>query len=285
MGYEKLGFVSGQTLKAEHLNHMEEGIANAGGGADWNAKEGEAGYVQNRTHWEEQLEDIVILPEATFTPEEMDGVLVAPLPNTFTLKEGVTYKVNWNGETYQCKAVGAMGSIFIGNLDAIGSPVEGAGEPFGIGYSQEYGERMVFVNDGSTEVVLSVSEISNVVHKLDKKFLPDDIGGGVKFVKVGYFREQDVSTYGISLSATATYEEIADWIKSGIDVKVVYEKWVATLQYSDALYDIATFEALSTFQHVFTHMVLGDQVTLISIRIDSDDNVYIDEAEIPLTTE
>lgn len=31
MSYEKLGFTSGQTLKAEHLNHMEDGIANAGG--------------------------------------------------------------------------------------------------------------------------------------------------------------------------------------------------------------------------------------------------------------
>ena len=29
MSYNKLGFTSGQILKAEHLNHMEEGIANA----------------------------------------------------------------------------------------------------------------------------------------------------------------------------------------------------------------------------------------------------------------
>lgn len=29
MSYNKLGFTSGQKLKAEHLNHMEEGIANA----------------------------------------------------------------------------------------------------------------------------------------------------------------------------------------------------------------------------------------------------------------
>jgi hypothetical protein len=36
MSYEKLGFTSGQTLKAEHLNHMEEGIANAGGASSWN---------------------------------------------------------------------------------------------------------------------------------------------------------------------------------------------------------------------------------------------------------
>lgn len=36
MSYNKLGFTSGQTLKAEHLNHMEEGIANAGGIKSWN---------------------------------------------------------------------------------------------------------------------------------------------------------------------------------------------------------------------------------------------------------
>lgn len=34
MSYEKLGFESGQKLKAEHLNHMEEGIANAYGSAE-----------------------------------------------------------------------------------------------------------------------------------------------------------------------------------------------------------------------------------------------------------
>lgn len=31
MSYNKLGFTSGQTLKAEHLNYIEDGIANAGG--------------------------------------------------------------------------------------------------------------------------------------------------------------------------------------------------------------------------------------------------------------
>lgn len=32
MAYEKIGFSDGQVLKAEDLNHIEEGIANAGGG-------------------------------------------------------------------------------------------------------------------------------------------------------------------------------------------------------------------------------------------------------------
>lgn len=34
MAYEKLGFVSGQVLKAEHLNHIEDGIASIGGSGD-----------------------------------------------------------------------------------------------------------------------------------------------------------------------------------------------------------------------------------------------------------
>lgn len=38
MEYIKQNFVDGQTLKADHLNHMEDGIANAsgGGGSSWN---------------------------------------------------------------------------------------------------------------------------------------------------------------------------------------------------------------------------------------------------------
>ena len=36
MTYIRQNFTSGQTLKADHLNHMEEGIANAGGVTSWN---------------------------------------------------------------------------------------------------------------------------------------------------------------------------------------------------------------------------------------------------------
>jgi len=35
MGYIKQNFVSGQTLKADHLNHIEEGIASIPD-VDWN---------------------------------------------------------------------------------------------------------------------------------------------------------------------------------------------------------------------------------------------------------
>lgn len=58
MSYEKLGFVKGQTLKAEHLNHMEEGIANAGGASvqsDWNQTDENAlDYIKNKPYYEKR---------------------------------------------------------------------------------------------------------------------------------------------------------------------------------------------------------------------------------------
>lgn len=64
--YIKQNFTKGQTLKADHLNHMEDGIASVaervnglsgGAGTDWNENDPtSASYVQNRTHWVEIIE-------------------------------------------------------------------------------------------------------------------------------------------------------------------------------------------------------------------------------------
>lgn len=53
MSYIKQNFVSGQTLKADHLNYIEDGIMNACKSHDWNATEGESGHILNRTHYED----------------------------------------------------------------------------------------------------------------------------------------------------------------------------------------------------------------------------------------
>lgn len=198
MSYEKLGFVKGQTLKAEHLNHMEEGISNASG-ADWNAKEGEVGYIENRTHYEE-IGEIIILPETNYTLIEDGGIPTTELPNTFTLIAGNTYIVNWNGVKYTCECIEDRGILAIGDVKALESII-GAGEPFGILYNPSANLGALISNDGSTEVVLSVSEISTVVHKLNKKYLPDDIGGGTPI-------EFTVSEDGETVTCNLSCEEL-----------------------------------------------------------------------------
>ena len=60
--YIKQNFESGQILKAEHLNHMEDGITALsdkvsnlnGGNPDWSQNDETApDYIKGRTHWTE----------------------------------------------------------------------------------------------------------------------------------------------------------------------------------------------------------------------------------------
>jgi hypothetical protein len=173
MSYEKLGFVSGQTLKAEHLNHMEEGIAKAGGGADWKANEGEDGYIKNRTHWEQEVDGVIVLPEQTYTLENQDGIFGTMLSSPFSLEAGKTYKVVWNGEIYVNKSLEFDGFVFVGDGSATGIPVESSGEPFVIGYDAVGDYGMMVSIDGSAEVTMSLREVGATIHKLDVKYLPD----------------------------------------------------------------------------------------------------------------
>lgn len=79
-----------------------------------------------------------------------------------------------------------------------------------------------------------VSVTKNVTHPIDPKFLPDNVGGGVKYVTIG---ENDDGNF----TSSATYDEIAEWIAAGMDVKCVYGKYVLNLIYSSAMSDVSTF--------------------------------------------
>jgi hypothetical protein len=72
-----------------------------GGSADWNAKEGEAGYVKNRTHWEE--EGIVALVDnQTYEFEDWGGVYGYQAEYSGQLFEfGKVYTVMWDGVSYE----------------------------------------------------------------------------------------------------------------------------------------------------------------------------------------
>lgn len=82
-----------------------------------------------------------------------------------------------------------------------------------------------------------VEHTKTVVHKLDKKFLPDNIGGGIKYVTIGMDDNDDYT-------ASATYDEIAEWINAGIDVKCIYGKHILPLVYSDAVGGISMMEMM-----------------------------------------
>lgn len=115
------------------------------------------------------------------------------------------------------------------------------------------------------------------VHKLDKKYLPDDIGGGVKYVTIGgEYDENDNVTY----TASATYDEIAEWIKSGVDVKCIYENYEFSLVGSSVLSEISTM-VMEARSHKFIGFNLSfEPAMLMVIDINEWDNVYVYESAL-----
>jgi hypothetical protein len=143
---------------------------NIGGGADWNAKEGEPGHVLNRTHWTQQGV-VEILPETTVTISE-DGQASLQLNTPAII--GETYTINWNGTAYTCVAQDLSeleaGTIGIGDFTNFGG--SGNGEPFTFVCASTMG--IIFPLDGSTSVIISIYCEGENVHKLDAKFLPPE---------------------------------------------------------------------------------------------------------------
>ena len=68
------------------------------GEPDWNAKEGEEGYIKNRTHWDERgYTEFTMEISPAWGEEEYDI-------NFTELKWGEIYPIIWNGVTYECQA-------------------------------------------------------------------------------------------------------------------------------------------------------------------------------------
>lgn len=148
------------------------GGGTSGGGADWAASEGEAGYVKNRTHWEE--EGIVTLVDnetLTGFSEMKNGIYFVNTPTDWiSIEIGKTYTVIWDGETYECGCVDVQGMACLGNPNYM-MMQHGGDYPFAW-----------FVVGGEAYLVTELSDESHtatiraevmVVHHLDPKYIKD----------------------------------------------------------------------------------------------------------------
>lgn len=117
------------------------------------------------------------LLEETFNIEFYadESVLSAEFPLDQPLIVGNTYKVVYDGVPYECVAWESEGDIGLGNGEIDGYE-HSEDVPFMIGTSSANNESIWWlVFYGVDSHIVSISEV--VVHKLDKKYLPDDIGG------------------------------------------------------------------------------------------------------------
>lgn len=145
-----------------------------GGGADWDAAEGEPGHVKNRTHWVEQHGVLLEETEAvTFTHPtfgQMWTIKKAP-----ELEVGRTYTIIYNGNSFNCVCQAAPAglvddetAVAMGNFSVVGGA--NTGEPFAMLISNLSQEIGIIDLVGSAAVQVEIR--GEVYHKIDSKFLP-----------------------------------------------------------------------------------------------------------------
>jgi hypothetical protein len=152
-----------ELLKARSLFGGKPG--GSGGGADWNANEGEAGYVKNRTHYTAKEE--VTLFEGSVQDTEGWGVELIGAPKFVV---GQEYTVVLDGATYKCEANEEydIGAPYLGEDDGGNLNFDYSIYPFSInGYEGVYAN---FAD--KNEHSLKLTTVEEVNHKLDEKYLP-----------------------------------------------------------------------------------------------------------------
>ena len=144
-----------------------------GGGvqSDWNQNdETQPDYVKNRPFYIGNPVETVLVEESTVSFAAEDGWYVGQLESTFSATVGETYKVSWDGTTYECACIDFNGNISIGNLSIVGHGSD-TGEPFLMDVNNGMA-LAIFTADTSASHTISISRFTQEVVKIDRKYLP-----------------------------------------------------------------------------------------------------------------
>jgi hypothetical protein len=168
--------LSGLKTLLEPLIHLIDKKAER---PDWNENDpNSSSYIANRTHYEETN-----FKELLYTSISLDSNGIYDIyPSPFSLQEGNSYKVIWDGITYDCIARhDGYGDFYIGNQEfavILGgwgfSEVIESNEPFFIATNERYDEAIFFGVEGNHTITLSGED--TVIHKIDEKYLPNLVG-------------------------------------------------------------------------------------------------------------
>ena len=205
------------TREEMFLSMISGGGTGGSGGADWNASEGEPGYVKNRTHYEETAvvnEPIVISwdgntegltnPNGSVLYKVSDLILSNDQLNTttITLNDGTEYIVGaMLDQCYITEDIAMIGEFaaFVRKSDVTA---------FGMTFP-ESGLYFVYF-DGFYTSSLSTTEpiehTKTIVHTIDKKYLPAGIGSGGVFVANIVYSDPGYTTNVTSEELNKAYE-------------------------------------------------------------------------------
>ena len=144
--------------------------------SDWNQNDDtQLDYVKNRPFYTGDPVETVLVEERTvsFTKTPVGDLYNGDFKPTFSATVGETYKVSWDGTTYECTCIDD-GFPSIGNLSIVGGGSD-TGEPFLLRVVQDLGGqdlvRIATTDTGSSHTI-SISIIAEEVVKINPKYLP-----------------------------------------------------------------------------------------------------------------
>lgn len=143
-------------------------------------------YVRNRTHYVSQ-ENGVIVPEQEVTTAVRNNFNLAVLNDVdldafqklYNSKADTTFDVVFDGKSYKCKWLEQGGNRIpvLGNLAISNPDLTDTGEPFCVTPENlDVGDTLWIGCKVAGTHTVAVNYQQDVVHKIDGKFLPDDVG-------------------------------------------------------------------------------------------------------------
>ena len=167
---------------------------------DWNQNDSTtADYVKNRPFYTGDPVETVLVEESTVLfAAALGGVYMGQLEPTFVPTVGETYKVSWDGTTYENTCVNFNRLQVIGNLSIMGVGSD-TGEPFLIVVGNGKGIRIVTA-DTSASHTFSISGTVAPIVKIPAKYIDKNSSGYVVIHSKDTMTEEEVKNYKSAIS-------------------------------------------------------------------------------------
>ena len=166
---------------------------------DWNQNDETApDYVKNRPFYTGDRVETVLVEESTVSFDVADGMYMGNLESTFSATVGDTYKVSWDGTTYESTCVNFNGFPVIGNLSIAGAESD-TGEPFIM--IVDNGKRIkIATADTSASHTFSISGAVAPIVKIPAKYIDKNSAGYVVIHSKNTMTQQEAENYMTAIS-------------------------------------------------------------------------------------
>jgi hypothetical protein len=243
------------------------GGGSGGGGADWDAVEGEPGYIQNRPFGKTE---VILFPETEVAFVDMDGMMMAGLPANVKLEADTEYKIVYNEVEYLRKPCLMDGNpVGLGNTVVMGG--DDTGEPFFIMIDMDESgvlTAIILALDGTTSTTVSCKGYPEKT--LDIKYIPNAAENVIDLTALG------VTALGGTTSYTTLPEDTINQIKKQLATGQVTLRFAVNIAFNDILAGV-TVDGIRYLRLVAPTVVITEPSEAYTVTARYQDALFVFE--------